>query len=369
MSIKKRLVVHDIVRKDERMNSIKEQLHTDKIYAKDVLLAADIGGTNSRFGIFYSTEGEQLVLELFLSSAEITNFAQAVVQVIAHVKNRYQLVVRCASFAVAGAISTNGKTVKLTNVSITVDVDEIKEKTGLQKVVLINDFQAIAYGIPLLASDDFVSVRSGTESSAGTHVIIGAGTGLGKALFVVDQQGNPVRVLPSEGGHADFAVHSLFDYEFMRYCQRHSEHPLCIVTWEDAIAGRGIVALYRFLVETRDYQDNDVRKKLAHECTPETIFANRADDPACADTYSLYGQWYGRCIKNFALEALAYGGIFIAGGIAAHNSSLFFEPLFMGELTGCAVQAQLIEDIPIKVILNTQVGLYGAANYFLTHFA
>lgn len=89
----------------------------------------------------------------------------------------------------------------------------------------------------------------------------------------------------------------------------------------------------------------------------------RSHDALCKDAFLYYAQFYARCAKNFTLDVLALNGIYIAGGIAAKNISIFQHPVFMEEFVKCGRHSQLLKNVPVYVIANYNVNLYGAAVY------
>ena len=349
----------------------KEVKYSDSIPTNiECILVADIGGTNSNFGIFSLTTRDSTHLEATLlfsihyKSKEITNFTAVVVDLLAYIKNTYAITISRACFAAAGVVSAGRDFCKPTNLDFSLTSQDIIKHTGLSCAVIVNDFEIIGHGLAKLSPDQLIQVNAGKPRVRANKIIIGAGTGLGKCILVYD----PVRLrympLASEGGHADCAAQNDVELALMRYIQQ-SEQFGCNISWEDVLAGRGIKRIYSFF---RQYNgtaqaDADLVKNGLH---PDQIFSNRERDEHSNKTFALYATLYARCTKNFALDALALGGVYIAGGIAAKNVPLFeYQSLFFKEFVNCGKQQALLRDIPITVIADYNVSLYGAAEYMI----
>jgi len=280
----------------------------------ECMLGADIGGTNSNFGIFKKTDGKlQLLLSLHFKSQEIKNFTDVVKDVLDYLKNNYQISIRHSCFAGAGVVSEHRDRCKPTNLDFVIDAHEITKNTDLECATLANDFEIIGHGLKFVASENLVLVKKGNPRKNGARIILGAGTGLGKCiLFWHESRGRYIPV-PSEGGHADFAAQTQLDLNLINFIKK-SENRSCNISWEDVLSGNGIQRTYRFFAEQNDEQN--MHKKLKEQgLLPDKIFSARNLDEYAKQTYELYTILYARCAKNFALDALALGGVYIAGGI------------------------------------------------------
>ena len=141
------------------------------------------------------------------------------------------------------------------------------------------------------------------------------------------------------------------------------------VSWEDLLSGRGIQRIYNFFRSRQsDIQAN--HDLVTNGFNPDEIFNNRHIDTHSWHTFQLYSLIYARCAKNFALDTLALGGVYIAGGIAAKNLQLFEQKEFMDEFVNCGKQQELLKNIPIYVITDYDISLYGAAEFmYLEHIS
>jgi glucokinase len=229
-------------------------------------------------------------------------------------------------------------------------------------VYLVNDFEVIGFGLNLIDPKDIVTVKNGLPRPNANKAIIGAGTGLGKCIMFYDRFQGTYDPVASEGGHADFAVQTQEELDLILFIQK-CEGWSCHVSWEDVLSGNGIKRIYAFYSQKNGGSDHPISYKNGPH--PDQIFARRFDDEHCWNTYQMYGRLYARCAKNFALDALSLSGMYIAGGIAAHNVELFKEPAFYKEFINCGKQQELLKEIPIYVIGDYNVSLYGAAAYLL----
>jgi glucokinase len=198
---------------------------------------------------------------------------------------------------------------------------------------------------------DILKVRDG--SGEGIKVIIGAGTGLGKCI-VDDRLHTP---MASEAGNTDFPAQDEMELKLMNFIKKREG--IHSVSYMDMISGQGLKRIYLFLRESGRFPVTKVTEEIEKsDDKPAMISKYRNEDELCRETFRLYTKFYARCAKNFALDCVATGGIYIAGGIASKNSDIFISDDFKKEFEKCSLQA--LHNIPIYVILNYDVGLYGA---------
>lgn len=343
------------------MNSFEEHRYKQEIpHNITAIIGADIGGTNSNFGIFDQHNATpDLLFSLHTKSQKITDFPSVIKQLLSYVKKKYNISIDHALFACAGVVSPHKDFSKPTNLDFIVDAYEIKKVTGLRCVYVVNDFEVIGYGIDLINPKDLVRINQGKSHSHTNKAILGAGTGLGKCMMFWNHYAGRYVPVASEGGHADAALQYPIEFELANFIKK-TEHFNCTISWEDLLSGNGIQRIYQFFHANTDEYGHEEYEQLPH---PDEIFKQRNHDKHSTNTYELYITLYARCAKNFALDALALGGIYIAGGIAAHNVSMFQSASFMKEFIDCGKQAHLLKEIPIYVITDYNVSLYGAAYY------
>jgi glucokinase len=255
--------------------------------------------------------------------------------------------VAAACFAVAGPVF--GDRAEVTNLTWKMDATALAKKFSIGRVSLINDFFAVALGVPILAPGDFLVLNAGTRINFAPIAILGAGTGLGEANLV--HEGSKWNVVPSEGGHADFAPQ---DEEQTRlFLELHAKYGH--VSWERLLSGMGLVNIHNFLTgEDRAYDESlpmEIAKSLAN------------GDAIAARTFAIFVDIYGAEAGNMALRLLARGGVYLAGGVAAKNIEQFTDGRFMSAFLRKGRFQHILAAIPVNLITNPKVGLLGAAEW------
>jgi glucokinase len=247
-------------------------------------------------------------------------------------------------FAVAGPVFENRA--EVTNLGWVMDARELARAFGIRRVALINDFYAVALGVPLLAKGDLLSLQEGERVKGAPIGILGAGTGLGEA--VVTFNGNAWNVIPTEGGHADFAPQDEEQARlFLHIRERHGH-----VSWERVLSGMGLVNIDNFVRGIDRPYDEQLPAKIVE-------LADGGDEQALK-TLAIFVDAYGAEAGNVALHALARGGVFLAGGIAAKNIPRFTDGKFIKAFRRKGRFASLLEKVPVDLITNPKVGLIGA---------
>lgn len=324
---------------------------------KAALLVGDIGGTNSNFGIAQIVNKQlALVYSIHIKSKEITNFSCVVKDILTYVQQTYSITIADACFAVAGIIFEQ-TWCKPTNLTITIDAQNIIQETGLNRVVLVNDFEVIGYGINKIKPQDIVTIQQGLEQKSGNKAILGAGTGLGKSIMHWIESENRYISIASEGGHADFAAQTQEDLDLITHIKTH-EAITGNISWEHLLSGNGIGHIFNFLSSNcKNYNPTAIAP------APDEIFKDKTLSPVHQKTAAVYAKLYARCAKNWALDTLASGGIYITGGIASHNVDLFKFPCFLTEFTQCNKQRPFLKAVPVWVVEDYNISLYGAIEY------
>ena len=294
------------------------------------VIAGDVGGTKTLLRCI-DVDGNVAVEGRF-DSQRFTSFSEVLRGFLERCGS-----VEGACFAVAGAV-VDGRA-EVTNLKWRVDAGELERAFSIPHVDLINDFYAVAVGVPLMRETDLVSLQRGQRDLKTPIAILGAGTGLGQA-FLVPHDGHWV-VVPSEGGHADFAPQDEEQARLLLWLrERHGR-----VSTERVVSGIGLTNIYEFLTGT--------------VAEPAVIAAS--DDPAARRTREIFVDTYGAEAGNMGLKVLARGGVFLAGGIAAKNIAWFQDGRFIEAFRRKGRFSSLMDTMPVDVIVNEQVGLIGAA--------
>jgi glucokinase len=320
-----------------------------------MILAADIGGTSSRIGVF-ELEGARVrsVTEAVYSSRGHAGLDE----IVGAFLSSHRPQVDRAGFAVAGPVI--GGRVEAPNLPWAVDARSLARAVGLPAVGLLNDLEANAHGIPLLEDKDFLVLNPGAPDASGNRAVISAGTGLGEAGVYWD--GREHHPFAGEGGHADFAPHTDVEVELLVHLRkRFGPH----VSWERVVSGPGLTGIYEFLRDTgRGAEPAWLRDALRAGDPPAVISraAREGTSEICARALSIFVSAYGAEAGNLALKVLATGGVYVGGGIAPKIAETLQRP-FMDAFVAKGRMRRLLEAVPVRVILNDRTALLGAARW------
>jgi glucokinase len=325
--------------------------------AGEYLLAGDVGGTKTALAIARAPADSAIVARRIYPSREFAGLEA----VLADFLDRPEVASRAggigaACFSVAGPVS--GNACALTNLDWKVDGAALARAFGFPAALLINDFAAAGLGIALLDAPDFETLQDGDPEPRGARLVIGAGTGLGVGLLVWTEGGYVVQ--PSEAGHADFApVDELQDQLLVRLRRSFGR-----VSCERVVSGPGLMRIFSFLQDSGagmpSKQLLDAARQRGDLAEVIAEYAMAKLDPLAVRALELFVAAYGAFAGNLALVTLARGGVFIAGGIAPKIVAALREGGFMRAFTGKGRFSALLAGMPVRVVMNPNVGLLGA---------
>lgn len=322
-----------------------------------IVLAGDIGGTKTAMHLARVASGTREVLhEHRYASADYAEFEPLALQFAAESFKRTGMKPDCACFGVAGPVA--GRHARTTNLPWKLDAAALEAVLGVSRVRLINDFQAAGYGIEALGANDLVTLQAGSEELRATRAVIGAGTGLGEGILV--WQGDHYETVASEGGHADFSPANDEEIGLLRFLQRRVGR----VCWEHVVSGPGLVNIFEYLVEEAGMRPGAaLQAALRNEDRAAAIgrFGLDGTDAAAAHALKIFVSCYGAQAGNLALTVKATGGVYVAGGIAAKMLDRLTDGAFMRAFCDKDASMQpLLAAMPVKVVVNPDVGLLGA---------
>ena len=324
-----------------------------------MILAGDIGGTNSRMALF-SQEGG--CLRLAAETRYPSQQHKSLVEIVKLFLSETGAKVEAACCGIAGPV-VHGRAVA-SNLPWIADATEISRQTGITPVFLINDLQAHASGIYALDGNDLVALNS-APAGEGNAALIAAGTGLGEAGMYWD--GSRYHAFAGEGGHADFAPRNDLEVKLHMYLMQKFGHVSC----ERVIAGPGLKNIYDFLRDTGIESEPDwLRTEIEASPNPAAIISQygmKETAGICARAQDMFVGAYGSEAGNLALRMLSTGGVFLSGGIAAKILPKLRTRIFLDAFANKGRMKPLLESMPIKVIVNEKVGLIGAACYAMSH--
>lgn len=319
------------------------------------LVAVDIGGTNARFALAEITaDGTINVGEpITLGTSDYVSLQSAWAAFAERVEGE---VPRAAAIAIAGPVT--GQTVRMTNNSWVLHTGSLDEQLGIDKVTVLNDFGAVAHAVAVAPEEQFVHLAGPDEPlpDKGTITVMGPGTGLGIAHFMRHGDGS-YHIQATEGAHTDFApIDHVDDVMLARLREKHRR-----VSTERVVSGPGIVEIYEALaqIEHRSIEQLDDRTIWTRGFSGEDQLAVAAIDRFCMTLGSTAGDY-----------ALAHGatGVVVAGGLGYRLREYLPESAFAERFRFKGRYESLMSKIPVKLIIQPEPGLFGAAAAFLQEF-
>ncbi len=322
------------------------------------LLAADVGGTKAAFALAAAGGARpQIVAQHVYACREFDGLQPIVADFLQQQPVAgHRAAIAAACLSVAGPVAANATT--LTNLGWKVSGNTLAAELRLPEVRLVNDFEAAGLGIGRIAANELETLQEGSPVARAARLVIGAGSGLGVGLLTWQDHGYSVH--PSEAGHADFApVDELQDRLLVHLRRTYGR-----VSYERVVSGPGLMRIFSYLQETgagvpsKQLRDAEKTRQDAAELIAE--FGMAKLDPLAVRALELFVVIYGAFAGNMALAMLAHGGIYIAGGIAPKIAPKLKEGAFMRAFTGKGRFSELLATMPVHVVMNPLVGLYGA---------
>ena len=317
-----------------------------------IVLAGDVGGTTTRLGVFEAGRREPLRVARFPSRehAGLDEMVRAFLE-----EDRPPGLV-AAAFGVAGPVA--GGRSETVNLAWPVDEASLRRAIGIERVRLLNDLEANAWGLGALRPQDLETLQAGAPDAAGNLAVISPGTGLGQAGLAWD--GHRHHVFATEGGHADFAPADPLQDELLAFLRAEVGH----VSWERVCSGMGLVNCYRFLgARAGGPAEPGIDPSPSSDAAAERIgeAAEAGTDPRAVEALDLMIAILGAQAGNLALTVMATGGVYVGGGIAPKVLPRLRDGGFLGAFTAKGRFAPLLRRIPVRVILNDLAALMGAA--------
>ena len=320
-----------------------------------MIVGGDVGGTKTLLGLFEPAADRLLRVGPTYSYA--TNTYQSVGEILGEFTRAIGAVtIDAAAIGVAGPVV--GNAARLTNVTWDITASEVAGALGTRRVRVLNDLEALAHSVETLTAADLHVLHPGLPRSDGNVAVIAAGTGLGQALL--HRVGGRLQPVPSEGGHADFAARTDREIELVRMLrERYGRAEV-----EQVLSGPGLVNVHRFTHRGGECQmlegvaDGDIPARIS-----QAGLGGRCQH--CADALRMFVSAYGAEAGNLALRAMATSGLYIGGGIAPKILPALTAGAFMNAFLAKEPLRDLLEQVPVNVILNPEAGLLGAARYAL----
>ncbi|MFN2190679.1 MAG: glucokinase [Candidatus Promineifilaceae bacterium] len=327
-----------------------------------MFIAGDVGGTKTILALVSVHDGPHAPL---CEKEYRSNAYASLVDILVDFSGEIQHKPQAASIGIAGPVHNNQ--VDVTNLPWDVQAHQLSEVLHGAPVSLLNDLESIAYAVPNLESGDTIVLKEGKTDPRGAIAIVAPGTGLGEAYLVWD--GKRYRPVPSEGGHTDFAPATPLELELLSYLMPRLGH----VSYERVCSGVGIPNIYDFLKETGGYKEPEgITSEISAAVDKTPIIVKYALDKSsevCVRTLSLFISILGSEAGNLVLQAMATGGVYLAGGIPMRIIEELKGEVFYNAFTRKGRLSEVLLRVPVSVIMNRKAALYGAASHSLLAYS
>jgi glucokinase len=316
-----------------------------------MIIGGDVGGTKTLLGLFEPADPRPRLVTTF---SYITNAYDRFSAIL----DDFDRAAGCRGAVDAVAVGVAGPVIggvsRLTNVTWDISVAEIAGHLGTPRVEMLNDLEALATSVEVLTADEVAVLQAGVARADGNAAVIAAGTGLGQASL--HRVNGRLRPVPSEGGHADYAARTDREIELLKMLRERFGR----AEIEQVLSGPGLVNLHRL---THRGGECDMLEGASEADLPARIsqagLGGRCQQ--CAEALLMFVSAYGAEAGNLALRAVATAGLYVGGGIAPKILPALKTRTFMDAFLAKDPLRELVERIPVKVILNPEAGLIGAA--------
>ncbi|MAS87487.1 MAG: glucokinase [Micavibrio sp.] len=308
-------------------------------------LIADIGGTNARFALVNAAAN--ITNEIILKCDSYSSINEAISAYLQQVD--LKSAPKRASLAIAGPVK--GDQINMTNHPWSFSIKALKDEFGFEKLTVMNDFEAVAFAIPFLEDKYLEKIGGGAAVELENKAVIGPGTGLGAALLIAKKDKSGFQVVPGEGGHVTMPARNQREFDIIHYLEHHKYSH---VSGERVCSGKGLLNLYDTIRVLDDKMDRPA-------LTPEQITKKAMDKSCeiCVECLALMVRFLGRLASNMALMVNAYGGVYIAGGIAPQLIDYIKASDFRAEYWSKGRYKEYMRAIPTYIVTHPYVAFEG----------
>ena len=306
-------------------------------------LVGDVGATNARFGLV-SPDGSVLHSSTF----ECADFAEISAAIDAYLAQRGAIAMPLVG-ALAIAAPITGDEIRMTNHPWHFSIAALQTRLGLERLIVINDFTAVALAVPRLSAADRVAVGGGAPVPGKPIAVLGPGSGLGVSGLIPTASGWVA--LSGEGGHATMAAVSERENAVLGVMRRQFDH----VSAERCLSGPGLVNLYNSLAAL------DQVRATAYTAAQITDRETCLIDPLCREASDMFCAMLGSFAGNLALTLGARGGVYIAGGIVPRLGARFADSQFRERFAAKGRMSHIVEAIPTFVVTHKMPAFLGCA--------
>lgn len=332
------------------MSQTASQIGTSAPQGARRFIAADVGGTHARVAVVSTRRGETIQVEQFrkYACAEYPSLAAILRDFIAGCGGKVdEVALACAGYAVNGSLINS-------NLPWPVATEELRTALGLRRLALVNDFEAVAYGVHGIDRSGTVLLSGPAEAPVGGPVlVVGPGTGLGAAVRI--PAGGATVVLPTEAGQTGFAPGTELEIEILRLLRRNASH----VPVEQLLSGPGLVNLYGAICTLRG-----AHPVLRAPAAISDAAVNGRDELA-REALETFCGLLGGVVGDMMLLYRAQAGVYLAGGILPQIQSFLMHSSFKARFLDKGQMRPVLERVPVRLIDHGQIGVIGAASWYL----
>ncbi|MBN6149610.1 glucokinase [Xanthomonas sp. AmX2] len=318
-------------------------------------IAADVGGTHVRIGLVSrddATDAAQPVKVLDYRKYRCADYP-GLAEIIGDFLSRVSGPAPTRGVIASAGYALEDGSVITTNLPWTLSPPEIRERLGLQALHLVNDFEAVAYAASSMDASEVLHVTGPRKAQRGPALVIGPGTGLGAAVWI--PTGHGAVVLATEAGHAALPAGNALEMALVQ----HALATRSYVPVEHLLSGPGLLNLYKALCVLR------TAAPLHASPSEVTAAALAGDDPLAHEALSAFCGLLGSVVGDMALLYGIQSGIYLAGGFLPQIGQFLAGSGFVERYLNKGVMRPALEQIPVKVVEHGQLGVIGAANWFL----
>lgn len=314
-----------------------------------------------------------IVIRSVFDSKEVSDISDKINELLHVAKRDYDIEVNRCCISASGPVSRKRGYIKLTNLDLEINSHNIMSKTLLNKVILINDYEAYGYGLNLIDFDNDVILLNHKEddlmstwTSENVYSLIGYDVGLGVSILYYDQKKHLHIPLPSEGGHIDFSARDKFDLDFITYLNESEINgESSIVEYETILSQQGFLQLFDFVVKSEKFDISDLDKEIVELDSSEKIkkiLSNYENDEICKFVVSKFSNYFGRFARIIALISESYSGMFIHFKLGLDYPEILQNGEFISEFEAHNKKNDVLKKIPVYLINKKDLAIYGCCN-------
>tara|TARA_B100000965_G_scaffold406501_1_gene445754 strand:+ start:737 stop:1780 length:1044 start_codon:yes stop_codon:yes gene_type:complete len=331
------------------------------------LLVGDLGGTKTILAIYSNEKYPKKLFNRYYISSKWKSFYSIFEDFIKQLPSQISFPEYCC-IGVAGPIKN--KKVNITNLGWDIDTNKLSLMAKINNIELINDFSVLIYGIPFLKKNQYEVIQGNIDfqSKGKTQIVatIGAGTGLGISRGLITS--SSISVLPSEGGHREFAPRTEEEWELVKWLKKRLN--LQRISIERIVSGTGLGMIARWklddpfqanhplqsILKAIDNNNSDMLDLPAMVCEEAN---NR--DKLMSEALQLWLSAYGSAAGDLALQELCSAGLWIAGGTAVKNLNGIKSSNFLDAFSNKGRFQSYLKEIPLIVLKDPEATLFCSA--------